>query len=514
MTKKETLSLVKETAERDLYAFARLVNPARVYGAIHKELFDWWTRPGAKDNSLVLLPRDHQKSHCAAVKAAWLLTKDPTKTILYVSATADLAEKQLYAIKNILTSEVYRRYWPEMVNIEEGKRELWNTSEICIDHPKRKLEGVRDPSIKAAGLTTNITGFHATDVFLDDVVVPNNAYTEDGRSKVSSLYSQLASIETTGATETVVGTRYHPKDLYNTLKEMTEDVYDDEGELVSKEYVYEIFERVVEEQGVFLWPKEIRADGKVFGFDQKELQRKKAKYVDRTQFYAQYYNNPNDIESQKIGRDKFQYYDKKFVEQREGIWYFKDTKLNVFAAIDFAFSMARKADFTAIVVIGIDRDNNIYVLDIDRFKTDGKISVYFKHIMDMYIKWGFRKLRAEITVAQTAIVKELKENYVKQYGLALKIDEYRPTRHEGNKEERISATLEPRYDNLQMWHYKGGHCSSLEEELVLSNPPHDDIKDALTAAIDIAIPPKGNYVDASSILPKYSIHPRFGGITF
>jgi hypothetical protein len=131
--------------------------------------------------------------------------------------------------------------------------------------------------------------------------------------------------------------------------------------------------------------------------------------------------------------------------------------------------------------------NNIYVLDIDRFRTD-RISEYFDHIFQLSAKWSFRKMRAEVTVAQQAIVKQLKE-LIKQHGLAISIDEYRPNKHQGNKEERISSTLEPRYDNLQIWHYRGGNIQTLEEELSMRHPPHDDIKDALASAIDIAVKP-------------------------
>ena len=87
-------------------------------------------------------------------------------------------------------------------------------------------------------------------------------------------------------------------------------------------------------------------------------------------------------------------------------------------------------------------------------------------------------MRAEVTVAQMAIVKQLKEQ-VKTHGLSLAIEEYRPNKQQGNKEERISSILEPRYDNLQMWHYRGGNTQYLEDELSMRNPPHDDVKDAL-----------------------------------
>jgi phage terminase large subunit-like protein len=501
---------IRDAAEKDLSVFAKLLNPHRVYGEVHHDVFRWWMSCAERgvDNTTLLLPRDHQKSHCAAVKAAWLITKDPTKTILYVSATSGLAEKQLKAIKDMLTSDVYQYYWPEMVHPEEGKRERWTNTEICVDHPARKREGVRDSTVFAAGLTTNITGFHATDVFLDDMVVPNNAYTEEGRGKVRAQYSQLASIETTGATETVVGTRYHPSDIYHDLQEMKEVEFDDEGNEVGDKSVYEFKVEVVESDGVFLWPKEFRADGKSFGFDVRELARKKAKYLDRTQFYAQYYQEPNDPESHRLTHDKFQYYEPKFVKYEFGKWNFNGKPMNVYAAIDFAFSISKKADYTAIVVIGVDSDGYIYILDIDRFKTD-KIADYYSHVAAAHRKWGFRKLRAEVSVAQDIIVNDLIRK-IREEGGSIIIEKHRPTRHDGTKLERIAAVLEPRYENQTIYHFKGGYTSILEEELLLARPAHDDIKDALACVVEIATPPaKSRGVSKSNVL---SFNSRFGGV--
>ncbi len=508
----DKIQQIRESAEADLEVFIKLVAPHLLLGDVHRELIQWWNRSEAKNNQLVLLPRGHLKSKLIAYRTAWWITKYPETTILYVSATADLAEKQLYAIKQIIDSPIYRRYWPEMINLEEGKREKWAVAEIAVDHPKRKLEGVRDATCKAVGLTSNTTGFHADVVVLDDIVVPGNAYTEEGRDKVASAYSQLASIENPGALEWVVGTRYHPKDIYDTMVSMKETLYNEDGDIESENEVYELFQRVVETNGEFLWPKQSREDGKRFGFDDKELARIKAKYVDSTQFYAQYYNNPNSSENSRINQDKFQYYERSFLQNREGDWYLKDRKLNVYAAIDFAFSLRKQADYTALVVVGVDSQGNYYILEIDRFKTD-RIVEYFNHILTAWQKWGFRKIRAEVTVAQQTIVKELKESYLKPNGIPLSIEEFRPTRHMGDKNERITAVLEPKYDNLQVWHYRGGNCQSLEEELVMVHPPHDDIKDALANAISIAVIPKQN-AGGFNLGRNVVTHSRFGGVAF
>ena len=506
---------IREAAEQDLITFIRLVAPQRVLGSVHEELCRWWNREDAKTHQLTLLPRDHGKSAMIAYRVAWELTRDPTLRVLYISATSNLAQKQLSFIKSIFTSDIHRRYWPDYVHYDEGKREKWTMTEISLDHPKRKAESVRDPSIFTGGLTTSLTGLHCDIAVLDDVVVYENAYTQEGRDKVKSQYSLLSSIEGANAREWVVGTRYHPKDLYSELLSMEEDIYNSSSEIVGSEPIYETFERAVENvgdgTGEFLWPRQVRHDGKAFGFDIQILAKKRAQYLDKTQFRSQYYNDPNDPDNRPIDYDKFQYFQKEHLTNTHGSWYYRDRKLNVFAAVDFAYSLRRRADYTAIVVIGVDFENNVYVLDIDRFRTD-KISEYFSHILELLNRWDFKKLRAEVTAAQAAIVQELKDSYIRPHGLMLKIEEHKPTRHSGSKEERMAAVLEPRYDNLSIYHYKGGNCQLLEEELISNNPPHDDIKDALASCIEIAVRPSSNMHKRSSN-NNIIYSERFGGVS-
>src|SRR5690554_800669 len=262
--KADRIQELRKRAEADLSFFIRLVAPYQVLGGIHEEIINWWTRPDALSHQLLLLPRDHGKSRLVAYRVAWEITKNPAITILYISATSTLAEKQLYFIKNILTSPIYRQFWPEMIHPEEGKRERWSVSEICVDHPIRKKEGVRDSTVYTAGLTSTITGLHFDIAVLDDAVVKENAYSEEGRRKVSEAYSLLASIESGDSEEWVVGTRYHPKDLYDTMISMEEEVYDEDGEVIDRRNVYEVFERKVEDRGdgtgEFLWPRQQRED--------------------------------------------------------------------------------------------------------------------------------------------------------------------------------------------------------------------------------------------------------------
>lgn len=505
---------IRNLAEVDFPTFVALVAPKRVWGAIHRELKSWMVHESRKKHTLILLPRGHQKSTLIAYWVAWRITRNPAVTIMYISSTAGLAEKQLGLIKSILTSAIYRRYWPEMVNEQEARRERWTTSEIAVDHPKRKLELIRDPTCFAVGLTSNVVGWHCDEAYMDDVVTGENAYTEEGRDKVKTAYSLLSSIENPDATESVVGTRYHPADLYNDMINMEREVFNEYGEVIAKERVFDVFERQVEDAGdgtgQFLWPREQRNDGQWFGFNTEVLATKKAQYLDKTQFYAQYYNNPNIGEESGIDRSRFQYYDRAKVRVSEGVVSFDGHRLNVFAAIDFAFSLSKLADYTAIVVLGISEAGDIYILDIDRFKTD-KISEYFHRLRRLHVKWNFRRLRAEVTVAQSAIVREIKDQYFKPNAMNISIDEHRPSRHEGSKEERIRAILGGRYDNQVIWHDdKNPHTQALEDELIQAHPAHDDIKDSLASAVDIAVPPRGMGYQRQG--PAIKPHSRFGGL--
>lgn len=515
-----SLDEVRARAEGSLVDFINIVDPTRILGHCHKELISWLTRTDRKSHQLVLMPRDHQKSALAAYYVAWRITRNPAIRVLYVSATSTLAIKQLKFIRDILTSEVYRKYWPEMVNQDEGKREKWTESEIAVDHPKRKEERIRDATVFTAGLTTVITGLHCDITVLDDIIIEDNAYTPEGRTRVANQVSYLASIAGTEGEQLVVGTRYHPKDEYNSMMETNVELFSERGELIEEYPLYELFERQVESNGdgtgEYLWPRVKGSNGKWYGFNQEVLAKKRSQYRDKSKYRAQYYNQPNSEEDSVIKRTDFQYYEPKYLHQADGKWYYRNNKLNVFAAIDFAYSLSKKADYTAIVVVGIDGNNNYYVLDIVRFKTN-LISEYYKEILRLHIKWGFRKIRCEITAGQRVIVEDLKINYIKKNGLALAIDEHLPTQKHGSKEERIEAILQPRYANQQIWHFSGGSCELLEEELLQVRPSHDDIKDSLASCIDVCVPPSFNMVSNRATIDKAGnkpvyFHQRFGGI--
>lgn len=509
--KAEVQDAIRERAEQDLFFFARLVHPSYRYGEVHEQVYRWMSRPEAKSDQLILLPREHLKSHMAATWAAWWITKHPETTILYVSATEDLATQQLYVIKNILESDVYRRYWPEMVDPQEAKREEWAFKNIKVDHPIRKKLGVRDRTVAARSVGANSTGLHADVIIYDDLVVPDNAYTEEGRQKVQSAYSQFSSVANTGAISKTVGTRYHGKDIYGQMIETELEEFDAEGHVISSSKMYEVFEAAVEKDGEFLWPRSQNPEtGKWHGFDAHELAKKRAKYFasgERAQYYAQYYNNPDDPSSDRMSSDTFQYYNRQHLDKRNGTWYFKDEPLAVFAAGDLAYTEGVKSDFTAFAVIGVDRHGFIYILELEQFKTTQYERIY-RSALRLHEKWEFRRLRMETNAGANLVVRYLQDR-VREDGKALVIE---GKRSEGEKNDRVAAILLPRYENRSVWHFEGGMTTTYEEQLTLARPAHDDLRDAVAAAVEISKPPSKRRFISDSSANVLSFNPRFGGV--
>lgn len=514
---------IKQQCELDLFSFAKIVNPTYMYGDIHEKVFRWLSDPECSKRQLLLLPRGHLKSHCIATWCAWEITKKPWTTIVYLSAGEDLAKAQIYDIKNIMTSPTYKKLWPEMVNDREGDRESWTAFSFNVDHPERKARGIRDATIIVKTVKSNFTGLHCDAIVFDDVVVPRNAYTETGRSDVQKALSQCTSILNAGGYIKAVGTRYHPQDAYYDMKEAKYRVWD-EGlrEFVSEEPLWDIMEYIVEDEedgtGQFLWPRiQSPSDKQWYGFDTQQLEIIRADYASKgetAQFYAQYYNNPNDDSTNQLERDLFQYYDPKFLNSQYGVVTYKGKRLKIFAGMDVAWTEAsesggKTSDYTAIAVVGVDEDGFYYVIDLDRFRT-ASFQVYYDNVMRLSDKWGFRKIKIETNAGGKLVANEI-TRMSREAGSPISV-EYKSNTGVNAKAKHLRqyAIVNPKYETKSIFHRRDGLSSILEEELILERPAHDDLADALGIALEDAKPPvkQRQYMDKEQ---KVITDARFGG---
>ena len=525
--KKDWQKELIERCENNLFEFAKEMNPYYCYGDIHEEVFSWLGDPKANERQLILLPRGHLKSHCVAVYCAWNITFEPWTTIVYLASQDDLAKAQLHAIKQLMTSDVYTLYWPEMfeehsVTRKRKERGTWSAYAFDVDHPIRRERGVRDHTMIIKTVKSNAMGLHCDGLVFDDVVVPQFATTNVGRRELANSLGYFSSILNPGGWIKAVGTRYNPEDAYQSMVEATTPIWDEElGDYNGEEKTWEVMERVVEDSpnrsgtGHYLWPRtESPHDQKSYGFNPRELARIKADYISQgglVNFFSQYYNDPNDVGTQRMTRDKFQYYDPKHLRTEGTRVTYKGNRLNITAALDVAWSEDARADYSALAVIGIDSDGFIYILGLDRFRTSDFL-VYYERIRQMQFEYPFSRILVETNAAGSLVAQEV-EKFIRRDGMSLVVERRSHNRATLGKSENWAAVLEPRYNSKSVFHFRGGLTPILEEELISARPRHDDLKDAVCAAMSIAVPPAGKKFNNYGRLNREGnvVIGRFGG---
>lgn len=511
---------IVEICRTNLFAFAKLINPHYMYGDIHEEVFSWFSNQNASKRQLLLLPRGHLKSHCVAVYCVWRITYQPWITICYLSAGEDLAKDQIYAIKNMMTSDIYRRYWPEMFKEDEGQREQWSAYSFNVDHPDRKRRGIRDHTLIVKTVKANAIGLHCDLLIPDDVVIPAFADTHTGRSEVNRSLAQFTSILNPRGEIKACGTRYNSEDLYQGYLDAFYKLWDETNkEFKGVAKLWDVMERRVEDKGDgtgnFLWPLQTNPEtGEAYGFDPQTLAIIRSEYESKgqlVQFFCQYYNDTDALATQRIHRGSFQYYDPAVIQMIGSIPYFRSRKLNTFAGMDVAWTESGSADYTAITVIGVDWQDNIFILDLKQFKTSD-FAKYYQEVMDLQRRWGFKKIQIETNAGGAFVEQELKR-YIKQNGDILTVIGKHTVKGQGSKAERKGAALEWRYKEQKVWHCKGGLTSEFEDQIVLVKPAHDDMVDAFLSALTIYKTP-GKRPGLSTIVMDTSnvtYNRRFGG---
>ena len=527
------LDVIRQECEQDLFTYAQMIFPERYFGDVHREFYGFFQESlessistGNADNSCALIPRDHQKSFCIAVALSWVITKHPWITCVYVSSNPNLTEKQLQIIKNIFYTPLHRELWPDMLNFERGRTGklehkptgTWTKTEISVDHPDRP-KSEKDPTIQATSAKSTNTGSHFKICVFDDLVTNENYASQADREALKEVSQSFASIATTGSIMWAVGTRYGDDDLYASWQEMDYNIYDDDtGELVETKPVWKFFERKVEDSfamdgsGQYVWPRQKMPNGNWYGFNRTELSRKKAQMLNLELFYCQYYNTANATSTDKINKNNFMYANPSALEQRNGTWYYNDKALKLHAGMDLNFTEGKglkkkKRDSTAITVIGWDKDGYLYVLEQRRFQTD-KAEKYYTELLELYDYWGFREATIESNVGGSVVVRFIKDE-IRKEGRTLVVSGVPST---DNKKERIEMTLEPLYRSNSVYHFKGGFTRLLEEELRLSRPPHDDLKDSLYIAVtNSKRQGKTKLVSSSSTRNVVNASCRFGG---
>jgi len=176
--------------------------------AIHFRMADWLESAWENDQRRLLLMafRSSGKSTIAGLFSAWILYRNPDLRILVLAADLMLARKMVRNVKKTIERH------PLTTHLKPQRADQWGADRFTV---QRDL-ALRDPSMLAKGITTNITGSRADIIICDDVEVPNTC---DSAQKRADLRERLAEVDfvlTPGGTQFYIGT---PHTLYTIYEE-------------------------------------------------------------------------------------------------------------------------------------------------------------------------------------------------------------------------------------------------------------------------------------------------------
>jgi predicted phage terminase large subunit-like protein len=446
-----------------LRAFAKIMNPnfdttPSHIKVIAKALQD--VEKGTIKRLMIFVPPRHGKSLLSSeMFPAWFLGRNPSKNIIFATYNQQLASDFGRKVRNHMNDDLYKEIFPSTILSDDSTA-------------SNRFHTTQGGAYYAVGMDASLTGRGCSILIIDDPL-KNGAEAESSliRQKHKDWFSSTAytRLEPNGAI-VVIQTRWHSDDLSGwLLSEAKEDWHVINLPAIVKN-------ETGEEQA--LWPER---------FSLERLQEIR-NTVSSRDWAALYMQTPIESGGNIFKEEWLQYYDQKP----------NTADMNTYVFVDPANSKNKNSDNSAILVIGANKDGNIYLLDawVDKLNLKERENVLFS-IHEQY---------------QPRMV------YYEKYGMQLDIEymkqamEYRNYRFaisdvggSMSKEDRITR-LAPYFEDRKIFlprflkkkNYLGREVDLVtyfkdEEYRQFPAAKHDDMIDAFSRICDVqmSFPKKG-----------------------
>ena len=435
----------------------------------HEELCQF-IQQNPNRKKIALMPRGHLKTTLVTVGYSLLrIAKDPKVRILIANATGTMAEAMLSQIKKHLEhNETFKYYFGDLATNASS----WRDNMITLPTGEGSYQS-KEATVTAYGLGGSLVSQHYDVIVIDDAHNRENINTKDQIEKVKQSYRDLLDLLEPGGQLIIIGTKWHDDDLYGQVMDK-QNIQAREFDVFIRKAITEMVlgrdqgGHYVVESGNVLWPEKYSLPALSALLNEKGLY----------EFSCQYQNQAVDDENAVFHKHWFHEYDPTDI---------RDRKMSRFTAIDPAISLKQRADFTAIVTIGVDVLGKIYILEVKRghYTEDQMVDELFAtnelyHPLNISIETvAFQK------TLQNYIMKEIKRR-----GKSLPLNEVLPESSE-SKEKRIRL-LQPIYMRSDIFHSTAvANIEYLEDELLrFPKGKHDDLIDCLSYCVRASFPPR------------------------
>ena len=379
----------RELCRRRLLPFIQRFRPKYNAGWVHADIcrrlerFMRQVERGEEPRLLLMCPPRSGKSEIGSRHfAPWMLGQHPDWEIIAASHTSSLSMSFSRYIRDLMRNPAYGAVFPDAVlDPSSQSTENWNLT--------------RGGGYLAAGVGTGITGRGAHVLLLDDLVkdieAADSITIRDNTWEwyLSTAYTRLAP----GGGVIGIMTWWSGDDWAGRIQEAMNAGDGDKFEIVrypaineyGDEYVLEddsIVEiqpgrlvptgaRMTRQQGTAIHPARYTTEAML------RIKRNLIAGGQKRVWDALYQQNPVPDEGNFFNKEMFRYYGSPPAR----------SELYVYQAWDFAISEGKESDYTVGVCIGQDHYDNLYILDVRRFRS-GDGGYIIDEILDFAATWN------------------------------------------------------------------------------------------------------------------------------
>jgi len=329
-------------------------------GWVHKDIcerleqFEQDIRDKKSPRLMLQMPPRHGKSQLASVNfPAWYLGRNPKHEIISATYAGTLAKDFSKKVRALMREPRYKQVFPKCaLNKDSQNIDGWNTA--------------AGGSYVPAGVDGGITGKGAHCLIIDDPVKnAEEAESANQREAVKSWYGSTAYTRLApGGGVLIIQTRWHDDDLSGWLENRMIAGDGEDWEII-RYPARALKDERYRKQGAPLHPER---------YDVDALTRIERAVGPRV-WDALYQQHPVAEDGTYFGKDMFKYYSGSPPE-----------RMHYYAAWDFAIGKLEQNDYTVGITVGVDMDDNIWLVDLRRGRWDAfEIA---DQVIDMHKSWG------------------------------------------------------------------------------------------------------------------------------
>ncbi len=163
---------------------------------------------GSRAELIIRAYRGIGKSYICAAFVLWRLMRNPRdEKILVVSATGGKAKEFVSMVKSLLRS----------MDILAFLRPQGDQRDMATSFDVAGASLSQSYSVKAVGITGQITGSRATLIVADDIEIPGNSKTEEARARLMQYLAEFEAIRLPESDVIFLGTPQTEESIYNRL---------------------------------------------------------------------------------------------------------------------------------------------------------------------------------------------------------------------------------------------------------------------------------------------------------